>query len=103
MPGMATCVSNSRLEEAYIDVSNKGHLFDIMDASGPALVLILCRAAHVSLRSLSHRIAPTKADMGGNLSLDELVDGLMALRGTALGPRLAMACVCTAANPHRRR
>eukprot|EP00439_Symbiodinium_sp_Y106_P063764 s2236_g9.t3 len=41
------------LEEAYIDVSNKGHLFDIMDA-----------------------------DMGGNLSLDELVDGLMALRGT---------------------
>jgi len=41
------------LEDAYIDVSNKGHLFDIMDA-----------------------------DMGGELSLDEIVDGLMALRGT---------------------
>eukprot|EP00437_Effrenium_voratum_P041250 CAMPEP_0181482462 /NCGR_PEP_ID=MMETSP1110-20121109/44868_1 /TAXON_ID=174948 /ORGANISM="Symbiodinium sp., Strain CCMP421" /LENGTH=577 /DNA_ID=CAMNT_0023608043 /DNA_START=30 /DNA_END=1763 /DNA_ORIENTATION=+ len=41
------------LEEAYIDVSNKAHLFDIMDA-----------------------------DMGGHLSLEELVEGLMALRGT---------------------
>ncbi|CAL1165058.1 unnamed protein product, partial [Cladocopium goreaui] len=41
------------LEDAYIDVSNKAHLFDIMDA-----------------------------DMGGHLSLDELVEGLMALRGS---------------------
>ena len=37
----------------------------------------------------------TKADMGGNLSLDELVDGLMALRGTAVGPS-----VCTEVDSH---